>query len=267
MLLVPTSGATRIIALPPPFAATSDPSVLALDQVDLAAGTVTPRAPPAAVEYMWYAAQLIPHTGLNGPTGPAPAIIAKPIGNPDGDNDFTIWQSGTVSRVCVQRPGALVTRPSSCCVPPKYVVASLGATAAWSPDLRYLAAPPGRPAWREGAHRDAAGGQPPGCLHNPQSHWRRLGLAGARPGAGKRLASPPGIATGTAFPAMLTVYDRITGAPVVQAPLPSLEPGIEQTGQAGMLSPPIWSPDGSRLLILDDSTQALAILGAKSLRG
>lgn len=145
MLLVPTSGATRIIALPPPFAATSDPSVLALDQVDLAAGTVTPRAPPAAVEYMWYAAQLIPHTGLNGPTGPAPAIIAKPIGNPDGDNDFTIWQSGTVSRVCVQRPGALVTRPSSCCVPPEYVVASLGATAAWSPDLRYLAAPLGGP--------------------------------------------------------------------------------------------------------------------------
>jgi hypothetical protein len=85
--------------------------------------------------------------------------------------------------------------------------------------------------------------------------------------SGKRLAVLPASQSGSAQPALLIVYDCVTGEQVIKAALPSLEPGIEQSGQGGPLSAPTWSPDGTRLLILDDSTQTLVILGPKSLRG
>src|SRR5262249_48369503 len=84
---------------------------------------------PPAVAYHWGGnGALLPDTLLAHATGPAASpLLPGPVGNPDGNTSFTIWQPG------VARLMSLVDSSS---VYPMYTWST--DFAAWSPDGRYL---------------------------------------------------------------------------------------------------------------------------------
>lgn len=101
--------------------------------LDTAGHTLNFTAPPA-LAYVWSSGgQLVPVSALtpaNANAAPPPGPIG-PIGNPNGDPSFTIWQPGQIQCDVVNVPG----RSSAVAV---YFYDTF--LAAWSPDGRYVAA-------------------------------------------------------------------------------------------------------------------------------
>jgi hypothetical protein len=173
----------------------------------------------------------------------------------------------------------------SCCVPPDYVAATFGPPAAWSPDGQYLVLP--------AADTFGAAGrlttpldtlvQQPCATPSPVDGYRLLpprdrGLVSAFSlvpyfpnapvyvawdPAGQRLAALSNASTEDTD--AVTIFDTGGGGALVQLSVQQLE-GVSGGDALPVLAPPLWSPDGKRLLILDSGKQVLAVLGPASLK-
>ncbi len=182
------------------------------------------------------------------------------IGNPNGDNSFSIWQPGTVE---------LITQVAEGKVYPPGVYAWNSYFAAWSPDERYLidnVSVPGR---------FEVAGQPP-LTHQevvdlqmeniPQLPVRDTGLlhilqtlTGAPANLGGQLISwrPDGqtLAQYDAGTVDLDLFDCATGYQVASFLLPiNTSAGI--VGHTVQLQ---WSPDGAHLFLFDPQVGSLVL--------
>jgi len=239
---------------------------------DLQRGTIVSGAAagadlPPALAYRWGAdGALIPTTPLSADVAPA-SSRPGPVGNPDGASSFTIWQPG----------GAALTMQLSLqgVVPVPGVYTFSTAFAAWSPDERYLVdavslegrfEPPGRPLPRRQTLTDFSLGRAPILPVRDQALLRVLDELSATtqipadPDAQTVAIAwrPDGRVLAVHHPGGRTVdlYDCVTGRQLASLPVPT-GGRISFTRYVLLL----WSPDGSRLLLLDAYTGPAALWG------
>lgn len=214
-----------------------------------------------------------------------PPASGGPIGNPLGGATFTVWQTATLvytsGALCGDNP-PLASSPSG--TPPGIFRIDLG-TVAWSPDGRYLTYPVGAIGQLAGAATPAgyaAAGQSPVCddeglsaAHLPAIPMHDAGLdavaatlsptnQGATlywsPDNARLAAITSAEASGAS--AAVDVYNTRSGDLLTRISAQRLEP----KGEADLLGyTPVWSPDGTHLLLLDRGTGQLFILGPTDL--
>jgi len=215
--------------------------------------TITANSPEfiptsTSLSYHWAAGDvLVPgtHTGNGSPL----ASSLSPVGTPDGDSSFSIWQPGYILRVTQSGHGSLH-------VPGVYVWQSL--FPAWSPDGRFLVdglvagglleAPgqnlPSRPALKDLEVDQLSIFQVhdkvlvqvlhtlstlPGTYGYPSINvsWR-----------------PDGHVVAMYYSGKVDIYDRVTGRKLV-----SLVPALSPASVNGFNDVLRWSPDGTHLLL------------------
>lgn len=258
---------------------------------DLTSGKVlatpAPPAPPGtlatlppALAYRWGTDGLLrPDTPLpaDPAAAPSPTVPVVPIGNPDGGAAFSIWQPGVIAGAV---PGG-VGLPSLPNVPNWNVD-----IAAWSPDGRYLAeriTVQGLLASDQSATPEQRALAPygwQGALLLPsrdaglrlavgQTEARGFGfgispllgvLASWRPD-GRRIAVDVAGNTPSAdsSPSTVFIYDTATARPL--ATLQIIPAHANLGGDPNAANILRWSPDGSRLLLVDTVVRAVTIWG------
>jgi WD40 repeat protein len=194
----------------------------------------TPRrgALPAALAYRWSAGGTLLPEGVLSQDRVPPVPPFAPVGNPDGDAAFTLWQPGELA-------------PASA---PPTLYAFGPNISAWSPDGRYIIVglnlggilvPVGQPL----PNRQGLDLQHYGTL--PFVPIRDVALQVAsqylswRPD-GRVLAAYGSEASGTA----MVLYDCATGRRLATLPLPQTPVSL-----LGIEAAVRWSPDGSRLVL------------------
>lgn len=257
---------------------------------DLTSGKVlatpTPALPgtlatlPPALAYRWGTDGLLrPDVPLPANPAPAssPAAPVVPIGNPDGGAAFSIWQPGVIAGAIPGGVG-LSSLPNA----PNWNVD----IAAWSPDGRYLAeritvqgllvsaqsATPDQRAlapygWqgalrlppRDAGMRQAAGltqirsfGFGISPLLGVLASWRPDGRRIAVDVAGNTSGADPS-------PSTVFIFDATTAQ--VLATLQPVPPHANLGGDANAANILRWSPDGSRLLLVDTVVRTITIWG------
>lgn len=194
-----------------------------------------------------------------GSFAPVPGTVSTPIGNPDGDETFTPWQSGMLTRLTESgdKPFQL---------PGIYVWSTF--FTAWSPGERYLAtriSVLGRVTW--------PGQSPPSHQSLVALGAVSLGTLPVRDRAFKTLADslpvtqngsinlniawrPDGRVLATYGSSTVDLYDCLTGKK-----LASLIPNMGNTVGLGGVDTLRWSPDGTHLLLSSSSWGPIALWG------
>ncbi len=267
---------------------------------DLTAGTGTLEYLPPAQSYAWSTGgTLAPTSSLpTSPDATPQPASAGPVGNPDGGPSFTMWQSGYAqynAHCSTPQPGSTV--PPACCPITSYYAVGYGASAAWSPDGRYLVQSFGIGLGAFGKTPQtlapAASPLPVGCSDPKLSATlaplpvRDRALAailetlppprminGSLQGSGQVqvMWSADGrylVTQGGPGNAVLSVYDCATGQVIGKigaAPFIAQIPfNKRDKGSSVYINTSLWSPRGQRLLAVDTTDGVMLILGPKSL--
>lgn len=248
------------------FTAPTAPSTL---RWDVTTGAMDAIHIPPALGYEWGQNGALRPTQLLGktPVTPSSDATVQPIGNPLGGTRFSIWQRGVVTYA-----SARCSSDGKPADNDHYYVFGTTGTSAWSPDGRYLYLSVGT------LGRLAASATPPGDTRNssvctqfgPAEKWLQLpvrdaGMASAltliEPTTnnqvllswspdGTRLAAELAVQTPvTQDTPLITIYDCHSGKMLTRLTAHQLrmQPGLTQTAS---LSDPLWTPDGSQLLLL-----------------
>jgi hypothetical protein len=296
LMLAPETGTPRAFVAPDALVVqpgqglpTNSSTPLTLMRWDLTTGDATNIALAQSLAYTW---------GANGALNASQPLSSLPssisiaaIGNPNGGASFTAWQSGGLGygSVCTGSASS-----PSCCTDTNSLTATFGAAAAWSPDGRYLLMQPGS----EGASIGAVGrvvappvnaaSVPGACTGSqPSSPYAGLPLrdSGLRAGLvafdlarvgvvvawspdGQRIAVRADHSLDGAAHE-LSIFDCRTGRLLGSYSAQQVEHGLPgdrgNTVQFGIGLPPMWSPDGTHLLVLDNDLRVLSILGPNML--
>jgi hypothetical protein len=275
---------------------------------DLATGTASTVQVPQALSYTWgQDGTLLPVQPLpSSPDAAPPSVAPGPVGNPDGGQIFSIWQTLMVN---VDRYCPLPDQPNLSPPPTPYFAVS-ATVSAWSPDGRYLIEPftvMGRLAMKPAfASAVGAGGGGDGmAAHTALAPLLPLSCGGPLPpasafaqvpvrDAGMRSAlatltdygslnltwSPTGtrivISTGSYTEPTIVIYDARTGAVAAQFSADATRFGLpvaSPTAQPHFLwldggaAQGGWSPDGNRLLLIDPLDGMVVIVGPNELGG
>ena len=239
-----------------------------------------------ALSYVWnHTSQLQPQTPLSATGGPPPAPAPGPVGLPNGDIAFTIWQPGEAAPAYTFDDNGATAAPG--------IALWYSRFAALSPDERYLITPGytgGRVVWLDQPAPSAAVLAATGNTNMPllsprdptlRKLYARMGpTANGEPPAAQFVAWRPDgrVVASTAEPyfgavaahnllttTAVTLYDAASGRE-----LATLKP---QTRLDLALTSPLtlrflwlnWSPDGTRLLLLDNAIGTLTIWGPGTL--
>jgi hypothetical protein len=230
---------------------------------NLASGTGAPLMLPPALGYHWGEnGSLIADVPLTTTSAPPP-LAPAPIGNPDGDSAFTVWQpGGALLQLTATQPNSPVELPG--------VYRWLAHFAAWSPDGNYVVSeimvddriePAGHPAPHAQTLHEFQLNQTPllpvrdAGLQAVYDSMHADSPSGVN--ARKMAWSPDGrllatrlsyVAVGDGLDHSTLIYDTVTGQQ-----LAALPPG--GGGAVGSNFRASWSPDGTRLLMYNDNPQ------------
>jgi Tol biopolymer transport system component len=240
---------------------------------------------PPALAYAWDANDTLVPTQPLPPTAsvPAPTIAPGPVGNPNGGSHFTMWQEGFISyaKQCTVVNG----QPSvPATLSPSDVYELTLHTATWSPDGRYLVAgvgafgrlniPPPLTATPDPSQPQAGGSC--GSTGDP-SQLAPMPMRDAAMSAAVTLLDPFGqgavtldwspdgrrLAAASADAAVtkprFSIYDTATGKALWQMPAGTF--GTRTNSSQQLLFQMHWSPDGKRLLLLEQQGQTIYVLG------
>lgn len=298
LVLVPDQGAPRVLSTPGspssgPFAGSAATS-LAPFQVtrwDLSTGSASVISVPQALAYTWGSNSTL-NASLPLPAAPGvtvPTVAVAAIGDPGGDISFSAWQRGSVGfgLVCGGNNSA------ACCVDTTHLTATVGSPIAWSPDGRYVLVP------ESGILAGGAVGQfpappvnatnvPGACAGASSSNQftalpirdaglasglrafdlTRVGLVVAWSPDGQRIAVRADHSlSGSAHE--LSIFDcrsgKLIGSFSAQQIQHGLPAGRGSSTQVSIGLPPIWSPDSTHLLVLDNDLRVISILGPNML--
>lgn len=301
LVLIPDEGAPRVLSAPGAAlggnrSGTVDTSLALLPVIrwDLSTEAHSAITVPQALAYAWVANGMLtatpPLSTAPGATPPAVAVTA--VGNPSGDTTFTSWQSGSIGfgSSCAGANGS-----GGCCTNTSYLTATFGSAAAWSPDDRYvLMSPPGGVsigATGQMATPPVDASNIPGACTGTQASNQyaklpvrdkglssglrafdlsRVGLVVAWSPDGQRIAVRADHSlNGSAHE--LSIFDCHSGNLLASFNAEQVEHGLPSnrgsTVQFGIGLPPVWSPDGTHLLVLDNDLRVLSILGPNMIGG
>ena len=202
---------------------------------------------PPAMAYRWQGnGSLVPFVALPG-RSPQPVPLAGPVGNPDGNTSFTIWQPGITTFTSFVGYYGWSTSFS-----------------AWSPDGRYLVDDINL----QGFYRPPSGIIPDiqalaklKLGHNRLLSPRKVALNELLRGSPLVSWRPDGRVLATYYArGIIVLYDSRTGQVLKTLSLPAIQPLL-----AGSFALLRWSPDGSRLLLSSPSYGLLNIWGPDQL--
>lgn len=299
LLLMAGSSAPHVIVAPQSDQDEVTPSVsngsttpLSLTRWDLTAGSAAEVQLPQALGYSWNDdGTLSPTLPLPLPASATPAAIGQtPPGNPINGHLFSAFQMGSLGfgYTC---SGANTT----CCIDTSGLASTFGALAAWSPDGRYLITSPTNSGLVIGATGKLAAAPPnannvQGACSGPPTAGHIAALpvrdAGLRNGLRAFDFSRVGVVVGWSLDGTriairadhslsgsaheLSIFGTRSGnllasysAQQVEHGLPTNRGGSVQFVGPGI--PPVWSPDGTHLMILDNDLRVLSILGPNML--
>lgn len=250
------------------------PPLAATERWDVPTGVKSSISLDPALHYHWLPTDvLVADEPLlpNGATPPAGSLT--PPGNPIGAQSFTMWRTGSVSLMNATMCGDITIRPTTS----PFAALSLDSTA-WSPDGRYLlllsvqAVLPASAPTPE-ADTPCYGGLAPdqtsmiAPMHDAglKSALRLLTLDPKGDNYLTLAWSPDGqrLAVGaTSFlhlSGSVVIYDCATGAALRTFSGGQFSPNGVGTG-LDVLMNPVWSPDGSRLLVTVSGQSAQVII-------
>lgn len=232
-----------------------------LERWNLTAGTTdVPPAPPKATGYQWNA------DGTLAPTGPS---AGQPVGAPDGGTTFTVWQPGQL---------LFATKPDKATGATTIVVQDI----AWvsyvspvSPDGRYFypnmvnagsLVPPSTQHVTDDEpvlqpHDQALAALAQQMMRAPTPSQNTSTLIAWRPDGRYLAALIPDATTPNPAAFTIAVYDTASGKLVKQVAPDFTGLSTDAHGSVALL----WSPDGSRLLLLDNLYGAITVWGPGAL--
>ncbi len=276
----PTAITSTLLAPLGSGPSSADAPILTTDRWDVLGGVRSGIAVAPALGYHWLPTDVLvadEPLSLNGATPPAGPL--RPPGNPIGGQSFSMWRVGSVSLVNSTLCGDITMRPNTA----PYAALSLDATV-WSPDGRYLldtsvqarlpeSAPAGAaPSPTPKSGSPCTNGTSPDLLpvapmHDPGLK-SALQLLTLDPSGNNFLTlawSPDGqqLAVGaTSFSHVggsVVIYDCATGA--MLRTITGDQFSQSSTGTAFDTSgDPVWSPDGSRLLLTISGPSAQVVI-------
>ena len=287
--LVPLSGVQRgqaRVVLNPPDSGSPAPAngfaLIPIQRWDVVTGSLSVIYLAPALAYRWLPSDvLMADQPLPANASMRPPTSAPATGTASGGGQlFSMWSSGDITPVTATACGGngVTLQP----LRQPYALLTLSATA-WSPDSRYLLTTfvqtrlpvvPGHPASTTNGYSPCDSGLPPDQLPTAPAHDKglsaALGLLDAVGGNQLTLAwSPNGQRLAVTNFAIeqgvgsLLVYDCATGALLHR--FTSEQFGAARA-QYGATQDPVWSPDGSRLLLTVTGVIAkLVILGPAAL--
>lgn len=278
LIAIGNSGDSYITSVPEQLIRHSDPSSAYLWSPH--AHILSIVSLPPAISYMWNEDDVLsPAQELGVPaatTTPGPTLA--PIGDPGGGSSFTAWQQGVLARPCIAAPDQTA---SVCCVPSNYVTGSFGTPASWSPNLSDVVIPELGLIGASGVLAAAPRGEIPNACVSPAAPRNQPILPIRDQALAAVIAALPPNDGASAFVAWnssglrlatllggqstndgLSVYDCASGRLLVHVPLAALE---QTNAQNVAFAPPQWAHDEQRIMLLDNASQTMIVLGHKTL--